>query len=119
MFSMKIIFIFGLALTVVSAGIRGGIKELSGDDLKEAEETLNNSLTKLASGDGPNYKLGKIIKATRQVVSGSKYVYDVELIEDSSTKICNVVIWSQPWLENGIEVTFNCPDGQVVKKHSA
>ncbi|XP_023167243.2 sarcocystatin-A-like [Drosophila hydei] len=119
MFSMKIIFVLSLALTVVSAGLLGGVSELSGSELKEAEETLNNSLAKLASGDGPNYKLGKIIKATHQVVSGSKYVYDVELIDGSTTKTCNVEIWSQPWLENGIQVTFNCPDGQVVKKHSA
>ncbi|TDG43079.1 hypothetical protein AWZ03_010495 [Drosophila navojoa] len=119
MLSMKIVFVLGLALTIVSAGILGGVTELSGADLKEAENTLNNSLSKLASGDGPNYKLGKIIKATRQVVSGTKYVYDVELIEGSKTKVCNVEIWSQPWLENGIQVTFNCPDGQVVKKHSA
>ncbi|XP_017966301.1 sarcocystatin-A-like isoform X4 [Drosophila navojoa] len=63
-------------------------------------------------------RLGKIIKATRQIVAGTKYVYDVELIEGSKTKVCNVVIVSQPWLENGIEVTFNCPDGQVVKRHS-
>ncbi|XP_017966299.1 sarcocystatin-A-like isoform X3 [Drosophila navojoa] len=118
MHSMKIIFVFGLALTFVSADIVGGITELSGDDLKEAEVTLNKSLSKLASGDGPNYKLGKIIKATRQIVAGTKYVYDVELIEGSKTKVCNVVIVSQPWLENGIEVTFNCPDGQVVKRHS-
>ncbi|TDG43077.1 hypothetical protein AWZ03_010493 [Drosophila navojoa] len=117
MLSMKIIFVLSLAVTIVSAGIGGGIKELSGDDLKEAEQILNDSLAKLASGDGPNYKLGKIIKATRQVVSGSKYIYDVELIEGNNTKVCNVKIWSQPWLENGIEVTFNCPDGQVVKKH--
>ncbi|XP_017874310.1 PREDICTED: sarcocystatin-A-like [Drosophila arizonae] len=116
---MKIIFVFGLALTFVSADIVGGITELSGDDLKEAEVTLNKSLSKLASGDGPNYKLGKIIKATRQIVAGNKYVYDVELVEGSKTKVCNVVIVSQPWLENGIEVTFNCPDGKVVKRHSA
>ncbi|XP_017874474.1 PREDICTED: sarcocystatin-A-like [Drosophila arizonae] len=119
MLTMKIIFILGLALTIVSATIPGGVTELSGADLKEAEDALNNSLSKLASGDGPNYKLGKIIKVTRQVVAGYRYVYDVELIEGSKTKVCNVQIWSQPWLENGIEVTFNCPDGQVVRKHSA
>lgn len=62
--------------------------------------------------------MGKIISVTRQVVAGNKYVYEAELIEGDNTKKCNVEIWSQPWLENGIEVTFNCPDGKVVKKHS-
>lgn len=65
------------------------------------------------------HRLGKIISATRQVVSGSKYVYEAELIQGEKTKTCNVEIWSQPWLPNGIQVTFNCPDGKVVKKHSA
>lgn len=64
------------------------------------------------------FRLGKIISVTRQVVAGNKYVYEAELIEGDSTKKCNVEIWAQPWLENGIEVTFNCPDGKVVKKHS-
>ncbi|KAH8417970.1 hypothetical protein KR222_009682 [Zaprionus bogoriensis] len=119
MFSVKVIFVLGLALTIVSAGIPGGVTPLSGNDLVEAEHTLNDSLIKLASGDGPNYKLGNIIWATRQVVAGIKYVYEVELIEGSQSKVCNVEILSQPWLENGIRVTFNCPDGKIVKSHSA
>lgn len=59
MLSMKIVFVLGLALTVVSAqsGVAGGISPLSGDDLKEAEGVLNASLNKIASGsDGPSYK---------------------------------------------------------------
>lgn len=63
--------------------------------------------------------MGKIISAKSQVVAGIKYVYEVELIEGEKTKTCTVEIWSQPWLENGVQVTFNCPDGTVVKKHSA
>lgn len=65
------------------------------------------------------YRLGKIISASHQVVSGSLYRYEVELVEGGATKKCNVQIWSQPWLENGVEVTFDCPDGKVVRKHSA
>lgn len=56
---MKIVFVLGLALTVVSvqSGVPGGISPLSGDGLKEAEGVLNTSLTKIASGsDGPSYK---------------------------------------------------------------
>ncbi|KAH8417971.1 hypothetical protein KR222_009684 [Zaprionus bogoriensis] len=121
MMSIKVLLLLGVTLTVVLADeeVLGGVKPLTGQELKDAESTLNDSLTKLASGDGPNYKLGKVISATHQVVSGSLFVYEVELIEGSKTKLCNVKIWSQPWLENGIEVTFNCPDGKIVKKHSA
>ncbi|ALC45434.1 CG15369, partial [Drosophila busckii] len=97
----------------------GGVEELSGAGLKEAEDTLNLSLTKLAAGEGPNYKLGKIISARKQVVSGFKYYYEVELVEGSKTKTCKVEIWSQPWMPNGVEVIFDCPDGKVTKKHNA
>ncbi|XP_060649761.1 sarcocystatin-A-like [Drosophila nasuta] len=120
MFAMKVVFIVGLSLAFASAqvGVPGGVTELSGDDLVSATNVLNNSLEKLASGDGPNYKLGKVISARRQVVSGTKYIYEVELVSENSTKTCNVKIWSQPWLPNGNEVTFDCPDGKVVKTHN-
>lgn len=141
MLSMKVVFVLSLALTVVSAQAPGGITPLSGDRLKEAEGVLNSSLATLAAGaDGPSYKydskktkpmnglltlflffcrLGRVITATQQTVSGSLYRYEVELIEGNATKKCNVEIWSQPWLENGIQVTFDCPEGKVVRKHSA
>ncbi|XP_030376202.1 sarcocystatin-A-like [Scaptodrosophila lebanonensis] len=121
MFSSKVIVVLGLALTIVAANVPGAPRVLTGDDLKDAENTLNSSLQKLASGDGPNYQLGKIISATRQVVSGSLYKYEVELVDgNKATKKCNVSIWSQPWLDNGIEVSFECPgEDKVVKKHSA
>ncbi|XP_017846215.1 sarcocystatin-A-like [Drosophila busckii] len=121
MLSMKVIFLLGLTVAVAMAGhvpTLGGVEELSGAGLKEAEDTLNLSLTKLAAGEGPNYKLGKIISASRQTVSGFKYIYQVELVEGSKTKTCNVEIWSRTWLKDGIEVTFNCPEGSVTKKHS-
>ncbi|XP_034489280.1 sarcocystatin-A-like [Drosophila innubila] len=117
MFTMKVIFVLALALTVVSAQTYGGISQLSGDDLKEAEGVLSNSLTILAAGDGPSYKLGRVISATKQIVSGNSYVYQVELVEGTNTKVCTVDIWSQPWLKNGIQVTFDCPEGKVVKNH--
>lgn len=59
MFWIKVVLVFGLALTAVSSrsGILGGITFLSGDDLKEAETVLNTSLNTLASDpDGSSYK---------------------------------------------------------------
>ncbi|XP_017844649.1 uncharacterized protein LOC108601261 [Drosophila busckii] len=122
MLSFKVIFVLGLTLAVASAGepqLVGGITTLSGDELKEAETQLNSSLKTLAAGEGPNYQLGKIISARKQVVSGFKYYYEVELVEGSKTKTCKVEIWSQPWMPNGVEVIFDCPDGKVTKKHNA
>ncbi|KAH8311166.1 hypothetical protein KR044_004646, partial [Drosophila immigrans] len=97
----------------------GAPTPLTGDDLTTATNVLNKSLVTLASGDGPNYQLGKVISASRQIVSGVKYLYEVELVSGSSTKTCKVEIWSQPWVkDNGNEVTFDCPDGKVVKNHN-
>ncbi|XP_037929611.1 sarcocystatin-A-like [Teleopsis dalmanni] len=127
MFNPKIVFAFFALFVAITYAkpndlhVIGGPKNLQGDDLKDAENTLQNSLNKLAAGDGPNYKIEEIISASRQVVSGSLYKIKAKLVgNDSSTKVCDVKIWSQPWLENGIEVTFEC-DGEekVVKKHSA
>ncbi|EDV90541.1 sarcocystatin-A [Drosophila grimshawi] len=120
MFSLKLLFILGLAMTAVdSLRIRGRPKELSGDELQKAEDTLNISLAKLAEGDGPNYQLIQIISASYQLVAGSKYVYVAELADESNSKVCNVEILSRPWLEDGTRVTFDCPDGKIEKQHSS
>ncbi|XP_053946663.1 sarcocystatin-A-like [Anastrepha ludens] len=121
MFCAKLFVLFSCVLAVVLAvpqgPIVGGESQLSGADLKEAEDTLKNSLSKLAGGDGPNYNLSKVNSVTRQVVSGTLYKYDVELVDSNGAKKnCNVEIWDQPWLENGTEVTFKCPGEEVVKK---
>ncbi|XP_037943267.1 sarcocystatin-A-like [Teleopsis dalmanni] len=121
---MKTIFLLSLAIIVVAANdvpVLGGVQNLSGDDINSAKEALELSLTKLAAGEGPSYKLSKILSATSQVVSGIAYKIKAELIDSNdATKICNIGIWSQSWLENGIEVTFEC-DGEekLVRKHSA
>ncbi|XP_073817230.1 sarcocystatin-A-like [Musca autumnalis] len=88
-------------------------------DFTEIEKDLNNSLSKLAAGDGPNYKLLKIYSASTQVVAGSLTRIEADLLdENGKVKRAKISIWSRPWLPNGIEVTFEC-DGEptVVKSH--
>ncbi|EDV46277.1 sarcocystatin-A [Drosophila erecta] len=99
----------------------GAPRTLEGADLVSAQETLQASLTKLAAGDGPHYRISKILSASRQVVSGYRNDYTVELIDnEGATKVCNVDIWSQSWLPNGIQVTFRCPnEPEVVRSHDA
>ncbi|XP_017467683.1 PREDICTED: putative cysteine proteinase CG12163 [Rhagoletis zephyria] len=98
-----------------SSGLAGGVSNLEN---KDAEQRLQASLDKLSSGDeGPNYRISQIFSATTQVVSGTLTKIDAELIEENGEKIrCNVKIWSQPWLPNGIEVTFKCPNKDLVKR---
>ncbi|XP_005182865.1 sarcocystatin-A [Musca domestica] len=100
---------------------RGAPRQLEGEGLKEAEETLELSLKKLAAGeDAINYKLSKIHSASKQTVSGTLYKINADIIDGEETKNCDVSIWSRAWLENGIEVDFNCKDGKKFKRnHSA
>ncbi|KAH8366955.1 sarcocystatin-A [Drosophila serrata] len=99
----------------------GAPSQLEGKDLAEAQKTLQASLDKLAAGEGPHYRISKILSASYQVVSGSKNDYTVELIDSNgATKVCDVDIWGRSWLPNGIQVTFRCPNEPVlVKTHSS
>ncbi|KAL9897273.1 cathepsin F isoform 2-T2 [Glossina fuscipes fuscipes] len=98
-------------------GLPGGVSELSHE---EAEKRLNNSLEKLATGDGPTYRLSKIYTATTQVVAGSLTKINCDLVDaDGKEERCDVEIWSRPWLSDGTEVTINCPDKELIKqRHS-
>ncbi|XP_017006102.2 sarcocystatin-A-like [Drosophila takahashii] len=125
MFLAKILILF-TACFLVSAnghsfGAVGAPRTLEGEDLASAQRTLEASLTKLAAGEGPHYRISKILSATSQVVAGSKHVYSVELIDnEGATKVCNVDIWSRSWEPNGIQVTFRCPnEPELVRKHNA
>ncbi|KAH8287050.1 hypothetical protein KR054_001323 [Drosophila jambulina] len=102
-------------------GLLGAPKQLEGQELVESQKTLQASLDKLAAGEGPHYRISRILSATSQVVAGSKDSYSVELIDrNGATKVCDVDIWSRSWLPNGIQVTFTCPNEPVlVKTHSS
>ncbi|XP_073820258.1 sarcocystatin-A-like [Musca autumnalis] len=122
MFSTKVFIVLSVMWAMAYATqppIAGGVSPVT--DFTEVEEELKTSLSKLAAGDGPNYKLGKVYSASRQVVEGHLTRIVADLIdEEEHTKKCNVSIWSRPWLENGIEVTFQCGrEPELKKKHSA
>ncbi|KAH8381675.1 hypothetical protein KR093_010517, partial [Drosophila rubida] len=115
----KLFYLTIFAVVCVSMSqILGGPSELSGDGLKKAIDNLDVALAKLATGDGPSYKAGKVIKVTTQVVAGSLDTYTVELVKGGETKQCTVKIWSQPWLsENGTNIKIEC-DGDDDKVDS-
>lgn len=94
--------------------IVGGVVKLSNED---AEKKLQTSLDKLASGDGPSYKISKIHAATKQTVAGVLTKIDCDLIDaDGKEERCEVQIWSRIWMKEAHEVTINCPDKELVKK---
>ncbi|XP_023293227.2 sarcocystatin-A-like [Lucilia cuprina] len=99
--------------------VRGGVRKVDITASNDAEKALLLSLSKLAAGDGPYLRLEKIHSATTQIVSGSKYQINADFIDnDEKLKNCDVTIWAQPWLEKGIQVTFECVgEEKVVIKH--
>ncbi|XP_017006105.2 sarcocystatin-A-like [Drosophila takahashii] len=125
MFVAKILILCSACLLVSGTpqgfGGFGAPKTLEGEELVESQRTLQASLTKLAAGEGPHYRISRIISATTQVVAGSKDEYNVELIDrEGVIKVCNVDIWSRSWLPNGIQVTFRCPnEPELVRTHNA
>ncbi|XP_034489279.1 cystatin-like protein [Drosophila innubila] len=113
MIDSKLFYLTIFALVCVSLcdelPVLGGPRELSGEDLDKAIGDLNVALAKLATGDGPSFKAGKVTKVTTQVVAGSLVTYTVELQSGDAVKQCTVKIWSQPWLkENGTNVKIQC-----------
>ncbi|EDV95104.1 sarcocystatin-A [Drosophila grimshawi] len=124
MFVAKMLFV--LAAVVLVSGTPQGFggfgapRILTESELESSRKVLQNSLTKLAAGEGPNYTISKILSASVQVVAGSLDKYSVELIDSAGEKkVCDVSIWTRSWLPNGTEVTFDCPNEQkVIKNHS-
>ncbi|KAH8351135.1 hypothetical protein KR084_006665 [Drosophila pseudotakahashii] len=96
--------------------ILGGIRELEGDQRKEALELLDATLAQLATGDGPSYKALKVTSVTGQTVAGTLNTYEVELDDGSDKKQCTVKIWTRIWLkENGTNIKIKCAgeDGEL------
>ncbi|XP_016948104.1 sarcocystatin-A [Drosophila biarmipes] len=125
MFAAKILILCSACLlasaTPQGFGPPGAPIPLQGEELVEAQRTLQASLNSLAAGEGPYYRISRILSASVQVVAGTNNAYEVELIgNDNIVKVCNVDIWSRSWLPNGIRVTFRCPNEQeLVRVHNA
>ncbi|EDV31652.1 uncharacterized protein Dana_GF15461 [Drosophila ananassae] len=125
MFHAKIVLLCTACVLVMGKpqgfGGFGSPQKLEGQQLIDAQQELHSSLVKLDAGDGPHYRIVKVLEATSQVVAGISYKFTVELIDESDVKkVCKVDIWNRSWLPNGIEVTFKCPnEPELTKKHSA
>nr|XP_014098561.2 sarcocystatin-A-like [Bactrocera oleae] len=97
----------------------GGTTALSGDELKDAVGILETALSKLSTGDGTSYKISNVDSASKQVVSGILYKYNVDLTDkDENLRKCNVQVWTRQWLKNGNQVTIDCRGAKVLKFNS-
>ncbi|KAH8246810.1 hypothetical protein KR032_000425 [Drosophila birchii] len=94
----------------------GGISTQEGVKRQEALDLLNTCLAHLAEGDGPSYKVIRVISVTGQVVAGDLYRYTLDLDNGTDIKQCAVEIWYRCWLkENGtnIKIRFVGEDGEL------
>ncbi|XP_055848053.1 putative cysteine proteinase CG12163 isoform X3 [Episyrphus balteatus] len=104
-----------------SSAVLGGASQLEAEELKQEEENISKSVAKLASGDKTNWTVGKCHSGTKQVVAGSLIKLDCDMVDSKTGKKdrCTIALWSQPWLEDGNEISFDCKDApKTVHRYS-
>ncbi|XP_046351314.2 multicystatin-like [Haliotis rufescens] len=94
-------------------GMPGGLFNVDVNSL-EVLNAASFALGKINGLQGANNSMEQIISAKAQVVSGMNYILAIRIKEGDKTQICNVKVWSQPWL-NKLEMTqHSCT--QVTKR---
>ncbi|XP_046351315.2 multicystatin-like isoform X1 [Haliotis rufescens] len=94
-------------------GMPGGLTNVDVNSL-EVLNISNFALGKINGLQGAQNSMEQIISAKTQVVAGVNYVLAIRIKEGDKTQICNVKVWSQPWL-NKLEMTqHSCT--QVTKR---
>jgi len=64
-------------------------------------------------GDNSLRTAVRILSATSQVVEGSMHRYKIEINGGSQPEVCNVAVWSRPWLKSSDKLILqdvNCKD---------
>ncbi|XP_017098872.2 sarcocystatin-A-like [Drosophila bipectinata] len=98
----------------------GGFTKLEGQALIDAQQLLNTALAKMDSGDGPHYRLLRVVEAYSRVVEGTSYKFTAVLIDENDVqKICQVDILNRI-LNLPMVVTVKCPnEAELTKQQSA
>lgn len=94
----------------------GGFTELTEADIKELHPKLAYSLIQLGKqNDEFDYFLNRILDGKHQVVAGTHYVINLELVnEKKETKTCEADIIEQLW-ENFFSVSMHCEKEYSIK----
>jgi hypothetical protein len=98
---MKVLLLIATALPfIVGDIITGGQHvydaQLTDPNVVFAVNGINNLFK--TNGDSRPRVAEKIISATSQVVSGVIYRFQIEVSGGSSKEVCNVAVWSRPWV---------------------
>ncbi|XP_005182863.1 sarcocystatin-A [Musca domestica] len=111
---LVVAFFAVLAIAKANEFCAGCVTTVTDDKgLERATNTLNNSLKKLAAGEGPHYKLVKINSATSQVIRGHLFRINADLEDENGhTKTCDIKIIEF----TDVNITFNCPEEQEVSR---
>uniref|UniRef100_A0A0B7A3F7 Cystatin domain-containing protein n=1 Tax=Arion vulgaris TaxID=1028688 RepID=A0A0B7A3F7_9EUPU len=119
---MKVLLLLATALPFITCGLLGGQNQynaqLTDASVIFAVSEINNFFQ--ANGDQRPRVAVQIRSATSQVVSGTKYGYEIEVSGGDTKEICNITIWSQPWLsaseKNKVVGTPSCiPETSVAQ----
>ncbi|XP_037950977.1 sarcocystatin-A-like [Teleopsis dalmanni] len=117
MAGLKVALIMGILIVFVAAHVTAnatGMPELKDEQLRKAANLLENSILRLASGEGPKYRVSKVISAVHPNNNENEYSINAELINaKNENKKCVINIKSQPDVELGIECEG---EPKIVKK---
>ncbi|KAM9477721.1 cystatin-like [Clarias gariepinus] len=117
MFLKAVALLLAVFLTVGRTGIMGGPREVD-ENREDVQNALKFAVTQhnKASNDVFLSQVSRVIKAQTQVVSGTNYIFNVEMVRTNCKKggvenecaahsdpemakphECNLNVWSQPW----------------------
>lgn len=90
----------------------GGERDVSEEEMQELERLVIDAL-QVASQKNPakNYNFVRITRASKQVVAGYSYNFEVDATDDEGHDVqCSVRIHVQKWKKNGNTVKMTCDD---------
>lgn len=101
-----------------SGQICGGFTDVEPSELPKLETKVADSLATLGTqANSPNFQLGKIISAKKQVVAGYVYLINAEVIDNGKPRVCKFRIWERPWTgERHVEIECDNKTFRVIRK---
>ncbi|XP_066535768.1 cystatin-like [Hoplias malabaricus] len=129
MFVKMVVMILALSLATVNSYIAGGVidADINAPEVQEALQFAIAEYNRVTNSMWVS-QVSKVIQVQQQVVSGIKYIFNVEMARTSCKKgeepmeacevhsdpniaqvdVCRLVVWSQPWLNSNKLVENTC-----------
>ncbi|KAK9508519.1 hypothetical protein O3M35_006059 [Rhynocoris fuscipes] len=108
---LNVIFITTLALVFVNSALIEKREVCAGcaSDADSNDPNLKTLLIAILAERNDQSEVIRVVKATKQVVAGIKYVVEFEARAEGQSKICDTTFVHQPWLQKKINIIdFDC-----------